>query len=73
MKRNFSLNKDKVCTPIVTFFRKIVKGSVRIRRILDNFKSEIEPTSGLKKRVALANYNNAELDRDCNFYKIFKI
>ena len=72
VRRNFSSNKDKACTPIVTFFRKIVKGSVRIRGILDNFKSEIEPTSGFKKRVALANYNNADLERDCNFYKIFK-
>ena len=71
MQRKFSLNKDKVCTPIFTFFRKIVKGSFRIRRILDNYESEIEPTSGLKKRVALANYNNADLERDCNFYKIF--
>jgi len=73
VQRKFSLNKDKVCTPIFTFFRKIVKGSFRIRRILDNFESEIESTSGLKKRVALANYNKAKLERDCNFYKIFKI
>jgi hypothetical protein len=73
VKGQFSLNKNKVCTPIVTFFRKIVNGSVRIRRILDNVESEIGPTSGLNKRVALTNYNNADPERDCNFYKIFKI
>ena len=32
VKGQFSLNKNKVCTPIVTFFRKIVNGSVRIKR-----------------------------------------
>ena len=73
MKRKFSMNKDKGCTPIVTFFRKIVKGSVRFRKIIDNVESEIGPTSGLNKFVALTNYNNADLERDCNFYKIFKI
>ena len=73
VERKFSLNKDKVCTPILTFYRKIVKGSVRITRILDNFKQEIEPGIGLRKRIALANYNNAEPERDCNFYKIFEI
>ena len=41
VKRQFSMNKDKVCTPIVTFFRKIVKGSIRIRKIMDNVESEI--------------------------------
>ncbi len=71
VKRKFSLNKDKACTPILTFFRKIVKGSIRIRRILDNSKSEIEPGIGLRKRVVLTNYNNAEPQRDCNFYKKF--
>ena len=73
MKRKFLLNKDKGCTPIVTFFRKIVKGSVRIRKIIDNVVSEIGPTSGLNKRVSLTNYNNADPERDCNFYKIFQI
>ena len=73
MKRKFSMNKDKGCTPIVTFFRKIVKGSVRFRKIIDNVESEIGQTSGLNKFVALTNYNNADLERDCNFYKIFKI
>ena len=73
VKRKFLLNKDKGCTPIVTFFRKIVKGSVRIRKIIDNVVSEIGPTSGLNKRVSLTNYNNADPERDCNFYKIFQI
>ena len=73
VKRKFSLNKDKVCTPILTFFRKITKGSVRLRRIFDNFKQGIEPETGLRKRSALAYYNNAEPERDCNFYKIFRI
>jgi hypothetical protein len=71
VKRKFSLKKDKACTPILTFFRKIVKGSIRIRRILDNSKSEIEPGIGLRKLVVLTNYNNAEPQRDCNFYKKF--
>jgi len=73
VKRKFSLNKDKVCTPILTFYRKIVEGSNRIRRILDNFKREIEQGIVLRKRVALANFNNEDPQRDCNFYKIFKI
>ena len=47
VKRKFSLNKDKVCTPIVTFFRKIVKGSVRIRKILDIVNLEF----GLGRRL----------------------
>ena len=39
--RKFAMNKDKVCTPILTFIRKIVKGSVKIRRIIDNFKTVV--------------------------------
>ena len=73
LERKFSLNKDKVCTQILTFYRKIVKDSVRIKRILNNFKPEIKLGIGLRKRIALANYNNAEPERDCNFYKIFEI
>ena len=73
VKRQFSMNKDKVCTPIVTFFRKIVRGSVKMRRIMDNVESELGPTPGLCKRVALTNYINVNPERDCNFYKIFKI
>ncbi len=30
------MNKDKACTPIVTFFRKIVRGSVKFRQIVTN-------------------------------------
>ena len=37
----FAMNKDKVCTPILTFIIKIVKGSVKIRRIIDNIKNEV--------------------------------
>ena len=33
-RRKFSMNKDKVCIPVLTFIRKIVKGSVKIRRIM---------------------------------------
>ena len=73
VKRKFLLNKDEVCTPILTFFRKITKGSVRLRRILDNFKPEIETEIGLRKRCTLAYHNNVETVRDCNFYKIFRI
>jgi len=62
-----------VFTPILTFFRKIVKGSVKIRRILDNFKPVIVSGYGLRKLVALAHYNNVEPERDCNFYKVFRI
>jgi len=67
------MNKDNVCTPIVTFFRKIVKGSVKIRRIINNVESDSGPTPGLRKRVALSNYIAANPERDCNFNKIFKI
>ena len=65
-------DKDKVYTPILSFFRKFVKGSVRIRKIIDSINFEIEPGNGLRKSIALANYNVAELDRDRNFYIIFK-
>ena len=71
--RKFSMNKDKACTPILTFFRKIVKGSVKIRRIIDNIKNEVVSGSGLRKRVALAHNYDVDPERDCNFYKIFKI
>ena len=40
---------------------------------MDNVESEIGPTSGLNKHIALTNYNNVDPERDCNFYKIFKI
>ena len=73
VKRQFAMNKDKACTPIVTFFRKIVRGSVKFRRIIDNIEQESGPTPGLRKRVALSNYNAANPERDCNFNKIFKI
>ena len=71
--RKFSINKDKVCTPILTFFRKIVKGSVKIRRIIDNFKPVVVSGYGLRKCVALAHCKNVEPERDCNFYKVFRI
>ena len=71
--RKFAMNKDKVCTPILTFFRKIVKGSVKIRRIIDNIKHEVVSGCGLRKRVALAQNYNVDPERDCNFYKIFRI
>ena len=44
--RKFAMNKDKVCTPILTFFRKIVNGSV-------NFKPVVVSGYGLRKCVAL--------------------
>ena len=65
--RKFAMNKDKVCTPILTFFRKIVNGSVKIRRIIDNFKPVVVSGYGLRKRVALAHDNNMDPERDCNF------
>ena len=64
--RKFAMNKDKVCTPILTFFRKIVNGSV-------NFKPVVVSGYGLRKCVALAHDNNVDPERDCNFYKIFGI
>ena len=70
--RKFAMNKDKVCTPILTFFRKIVKGSVKIRRIIDSSKNEVASGSGLRKRVALAHNQDVDPERDCNFYKIMK-
>ena len=69
--RKFSINKDKVCTPILTFFWKIVKGSVKIRRII--FKPVVVSGYGLRKCIALAHCNNVEPERDCNFYKVFRI
>ena len=45
---------------------------MRIRKIVDSINSEIELGNGLRKSIALANYNVVELDRDRNFYKIFK-
>jgi len=69
--RKFAMNKDKVCTPILTFIRKIVKGSVKIRRIIDNFKTVVVSGHELRKPVALAHDNNVDPERDCNFYKIF--
>ena len=71
--RKFAMNKDKVCTPILTFIRKIVKGSVKIRRIIDNFKHVVVSGYGLRKLGALAPDYNADPERDCNFYKIFGI
>jgi len=71
--RKFAMNKDKVCTPILTFIRKMVKGSVKIRSIIDNFKPVVVSEYGLRKRVALAHDNNVDPERDCNFYKIFRI
>ena len=71
--RKFTMNKDKVCAPIHTFIRKIVKGSVKIRRIIDNFKPVVVSEYGLRKLVALAHDNNVDPERDCNFYKIFRI
>ena len=71
--RKFSMNKDKVCTSILTLIRKIVKGSVKIRRIIDNFKPVVVSGYGLRKPIALAHYNNVDPERDCNFYKIFRI
>ena len=71
--RKFASNKDKVCTPILTFFRKIVKGSVKIRRFIDNSRKKVASESGLRKRAALANDFDVDSERDCNFYKIFKI
>ena len=70
--RKFAPCKDKVCSTIPTFFRKFVKGSVRIRKIIDSLNSEIKPGNGLQKRIALVNYNVAEPERDCNFFKILK-
>ena len=67
------MNKDKVCTSILTLIRKIVKGSVKIRRIIDNFKPVVVSGYGLRKPIALAHYNNVDPERDCNFYKIFRI
>ena len=69
--RGLAMNKDKACTPILTFFRKIVKGSFKIRRIIDNNKNEAVPGGGLRKRGALAHIYNVDPERDCNFYKIF--
>ena len=46
---------------------------MRIRKIVDSISSEIELGNGLRKSIALANYNVAELDRDRNFYKNFQI
>ena len=72
--RKFSMNKDKVCTPILTFIRKIVKGSVKIRRIIDNFKPVVVSGYGLRKHVALAHDNNVDPERYfIKFYKIFGI
>ena len=71
--RKFAMNKDKVCTPILTFFRKIVKGSVKIRRIIDNFKPIVVSGYGLRKRVALTHDNNVDPETDCNLFKIFRI
>ena len=68
----FENNKNKVCMPILTFFRKIVKGSVKIRKIFVNLNCNPVHENGLRKRIALANYYIEEPERDCNFYKIFK-
>ena len=64
--RKFAMNKDKVCTPILTFFRKIVNGSV-------NFKPVVVSGYGLRKRVALTHDNNVDPETDCNLFKIFRI
>ncbi len=50
--RKLAMNKDKVCTPILTFFRKIVKGSVKIRRIIDNMMTlSTELQSSLESKI----------------------
>ena len=61
--RKFSMNKDKVCTSILTLIRKIVKGSVKIRRIIDNFKPVVVSGYGLRKPIALAHDNNVDPER----------
>ena len=47
-------NKHKVCSPILTFFRKFIKGSSWIRKVLDI--GEIEPAlgSGILKSKAIS-------------------
>ena len=60
-------NLENTCTPIVSFFGKIKKGSKKIRNILLNNYEIIKVNTGLVKRGILA--NNAHIDkiRDCNF------